>query len=120
MREASAMVFGELYLPRPLAFGRVVEWLTHLASEPRAGRLVLEVRADGRRVRYLLGCDAREATRLRRRLADALPEPCSSWAVLTQRRGVGRQRPDDSGNVRPGCRFTPRRPKPPRGRCCPP
>ncbi|TMQ91739.1 type IV secretory system conjugative DNA transfer family protein [Actinomadura soli] len=97
MSEASRMVFGELYLPRPLAFGRVVEWLTHLASEPRAGRLVLEVRADGRRVRYLLGCDAREATRLRRRLADALPR---ALLVMGGPHPAPRRRPTAAGQLR--------------------
>lgn len=83
MPDTDGLVFAELHLPRPLAFGQAVEWLTHLASEPGAIRVILEARADNAGVRYLLGGADVEATRLGRLLTSAIPE-----ALLTHGKDV--------------------------------
>lgn len=73
MPSASGMVFSGLYLPRPLDLAAVLRFLTRLASDRAAPRVVLEVRADETGTRHLLGCRATDVHSLRRLLRDLVP-----------------------------------------------
>lgn len=60
-------VWREIHWPRPLALAPLLGLLTRLASDQQRGPLVWEARAEGGKVRYLLGAadhDLRESTRL--------------------------------------------------------
>ncbi|MEC3979636.1 type IV secretory system conjugative DNA transfer family protein [Amycolatopsis sp. H20-H5] len=67
------LVFSGLHLPRPLDPGVVIRFLTRLASDRGAPRVVLEVRADEHGVRHLLGARATEVQTLRHLLGDLIP-----------------------------------------------
>jgi len=69
----SALVFSGLHLPRPLEPGVVTRFLTRLASDRAAPRVVLEVRADEHGVRHLLGARATDVQALRHLLGDLIP-----------------------------------------------
>ncbi|MEU8860912.1 type IV secretory system conjugative DNA transfer family protein [Streptomyces umbrinus] len=73
MRSRSNFVFSRLHLPRPLDAAVVDRFLTRLASDRDAPRVVLEVRADTDGVHHLLGCHATDVQALRRMLADLIP-----------------------------------------------
>ena len=73
MRSQSNVVFSGLHLPRPLNPAAVVGFLTRLASDRDAPRVVLEVRADEHGIRHLLGCRATDVHQLRRILSDLIP-----------------------------------------------
>jgi hypothetical protein len=67
------LVFSGLYLPRPLDPGVVMRFLSRLASDRDAPRVVLEVRADSQGVRHLLGARATDVHALRHMLGDLIP-----------------------------------------------
>lgn len=73
MPELAGLVFSEVHLPRPLDPAAVSAFLTRLASDQEAPRVVLELRADQERVRHLLGCAATDVHPLRRLLQDLIP-----------------------------------------------
>lgn len=73
MRSHTELVFSGLHLPRPLDPAAVVGFLTRLASDRDAPRVVLEVRADPGGIRHLLGCHATDVQALRRMLGDLIP-----------------------------------------------
>lgn len=73
MRKTQDLVFSGLHLPRPLELAAVKRLLARLASDRGAPRVVLEVRADGGHIRYLVGCRATDVHGLRRLLADLIP-----------------------------------------------
>ncbi|UJV42767.1 hypothetical protein CVT30_25615 [Streptomyces sp. AMCC400023] len=73
MRSHTELVFSGLHLPRPLAPAAVAGFLTRLASDRDAPRVVLEVRADPGGIRHLLGCHATDVQALRRMLGDLIP-----------------------------------------------
>ncbi|MFF5498972.1 type IV secretory system conjugative DNA transfer family protein [Streptomyces aquilus] len=90
MRSRSDFVFSRLHLPRPLDAAVVDRFLTRLASDRDASRVVLEVRADADGVRHLLGCRATDIQALRRMLADLIP-----GSLLTSpSTGQGEPRPE--------------------------
>ena len=73
MRSQTELVFSGLHLPRPLDPVMVVRFLSRLASDRAAPRIVLEVRVDQAGVRHLLGCRATDVHALRHLLADLMP-----------------------------------------------
>lgn len=73
MGKAADIIFSGLHLPRPLDLGVVVRFLEGLAADRTGMRLVLEVRADGAGIRYLLGCRATDVHVVRRLLGDLIP-----------------------------------------------
>ncbi len=73
MPSAPGLVFSDLALPRPLEPGLVIEFLTRLAADRAAPRVVLEARTDENGIRHLLGCRAHDVHGLRRMLADLIP-----------------------------------------------
>jgi hypothetical protein len=102
MPSTSTLVFSQLHLPRPLDTLAVTAFLTRLASDQDAPRVALELRADHKGVRHLLGCRATDVPALRRLLSDLLP-----GSLLTSpRNGDGPARPDveSAGHlrIRPG------------------
>lgn len=72
-RSHTELVFSGLHLPRPLDPATVAGFLTRLASDRDAPRVVLEVRADPGGIRHLLGCHATDVQALRRMLGDLIP-----------------------------------------------
>lgn len=73
MPSHSALVFSGLHLPRPLDPGRVTQFLARLAADRDAPRVVIEVRANERGTRHLLGSRATDVHSLRRMLGDLVP-----------------------------------------------
>lgn len=73
MTNNGALVFSQLYLPRPLDAAALAAFLHRLAADRAAPRLVLEARADRRGIRHLLGCRPTDVHLFRRLLADFLP-----------------------------------------------
>lgn len=73
MPSASSIVFSGLHLPRPLDPAAVLRFLTRLAFDRAAPRVVLEVRADETGTRHLLGCRTTDVHPLRRLLRDLVP-----------------------------------------------
>jgi hypothetical protein len=73
MRSSAELVFSGLHLPRPLDPSVVARFLTRLASDRDAPRVVLEVRADSHGLRHLLGARATDVHGLRHLLADLIP-----------------------------------------------
>ncbi|MGH3628764.1 MAG: type IV secretory system conjugative DNA transfer family protein, partial [Sciscionella sp.] len=67
------VVFSGLHLPRPLDPAAVTTFLSRVAADRAAPRLVLETRADGAGTRHLLGCRRSDVHTMRRLLADFLP-----------------------------------------------
>jgi hypothetical protein len=89
MPKQSDMVFSGLYLPRPLDTATVLRFLTRLASDRAAPRVVLEVRADQNGTRYLLGCRATDVHPLRHLLTDLVP----GSVLTTPKHGASLPRP---------------------------
>lgn len=73
MPNQSALVFSGLHLPRPLDPAVVAQFLTRLAADRDAPRVVLETRADEQGVRHLLGSRPTDVHGLRRMLGDLIP-----------------------------------------------
>lgn len=73
MSNTKDLVFSELYLPRPLAASAVTAFVTRLATDQEAGRIVLEARAEQGTVRFLLGCRATDIPRTRHLLGNLIP-----------------------------------------------
>jgi hypothetical protein len=73
MPNTGTLVFSQLHLPRPLDMPAVGSFLTRLAADRDAPRVALEVRADERGIRYLLGSRATDVHGLRRMLGDLMP-----------------------------------------------
>jgi type IV secretory system conjugative DNA transfer VirD4/TraG family protein len=73
MPSSNELVFSGLYLPRPLELTSAITFLSRLAADRAAPRLVFEARADANGVRHLLGCRQSDVHGLRRLLADLLP-----------------------------------------------
>lgn len=73
MRTGDQLVFSGLHLPRPLDTGQVVQFLTQLAVDRTARRVVFEVRSTRKGVRHLVGTRASDLPILRRTLADLIP-----------------------------------------------
>ncbi len=73
MASNDGVVFSELYLPRPLAPAAVGQFITRLASDQDAARVVFEARGEQEGVRFLLGCRATDVHRIRKLLADFIP-----------------------------------------------
>lgn len=73
MPDTGTLVFSQLHLPRPLDASVVAAFLTRLASDRDAPRVALELRADHKGVRHLLGCPATDVPALRRLLGDLIP-----------------------------------------------
>lgn len=65
--------FARLHLPRPLDSGAVLALWGRLAADRQAAQLVLEIRAEGGQVRYLLGARPVDLARLARLLGHFLP-----------------------------------------------
>jgi hypothetical protein len=55
MPNSNELVFSRIHLPRPLDAGAVVAFLSRLAADRAAPRVVLEARADSNGIRHLLG-----------------------------------------------------------------
>ncbi|HEX3778707.1 MAG TPA: type IV secretory system conjugative DNA transfer family protein [Pseudonocardiaceae bacterium] len=96
MHNQSALVFSGLYLPRPLDPAMVAQFLTRLAADRDAPRVVLEVRADERGVRHLLGSRPTDVHSLRRMLGDLIP----GSVLTTPQQGDAIPRPDMSAGGR--------------------
>lgn len=73
MSNNNGLIFSELYLPRPLAASAVTGFVTRLATDQEAGRIVFEVRAEQGAVRFLLGCRATDIPRTRHLLGNLIP-----------------------------------------------
>lgn len=67
------LVFARLHLPRPLDVEAVIALLGRLAADRQLGRLILEARSEGGKVRYLLGARSADVRRLGHLLHDFLP-----------------------------------------------
>jgi hypothetical protein len=70
---SAELVFSGLHLPRPLELATAMRFLSRLASDRAAPRVVLEIRADQDGVRHLLGCRATDVHALRHLLSDLIP-----------------------------------------------
>lgn len=103
MNSNDGVVFSELYLPRPLAPAAVGQFITRLASDQDAARVVFEARGEQEGVRFLLGCRPTDMHRIRKLLADFIPGALlnglsrSRLAMVTARRLVLRP----SGRTQP-------------------
>jgi hypothetical protein len=97
MRSRSELVFSGLHLPRPLDPAAVAGFLTRLASDRDAPRVVLEVRADPGGIRHLLGCHPTDVQALRRMLGDLIP----GSLLTTPGTGTTQPRPpvDEAGRL---------------------
>jgi Type IV secretory system Conjugative DNA transfer len=84
------MVFSGLYLPRPLDPAAVLQFLTRLATDRAAPRIVLEVRADQSGTRHLLGARPIDVHALRHLLTDLIP----GSLLTTPKHGTELPRPD--------------------------
>jgi hypothetical protein len=73
MTNTPELVFSGLHLPRPLEVEAVTRFLSRLAADRAAPRVVLELRADQAGVRYLLGCRPTDVHGLRQLLGDLVP-----------------------------------------------
>jgi hypothetical protein len=89
VRSKSELVFSGLHLPRPLDPAVVARFLTRLASDRDAPRVVLEVRADVHGVRHLLGVRATDVHTLRQMLGDLIP----GSLLTTPKQGSQQPRP---------------------------
>lgn len=70
---APVMTFSQLHLPRPLEPAAALGLLARWAADRDAPRIVLELRADTRGVRYVLGARTTEVQGLRAMLEHLLP-----------------------------------------------
>jgi hypothetical protein len=68
----TSWVFSSLHLARPLDTGAVLGFLTRLAADRDAPRLVFEVRAGKTGTEYLLGCAATAVHAMRHLLSDLI------------------------------------------------
>ncbi|HEU5156151.1 MAG TPA: type IV secretory system conjugative DNA transfer family protein [Streptosporangiaceae bacterium] len=89
MPKQKDMVFSGLHLPRPLDPAAVIRFLTRLATDRAAPRIVLEIRAEQSGTRHLLGCRATDVHPLRQLLGDLVP----GSLLTTPKHGAGLPRP---------------------------
>jgi hypothetical protein len=84
-RDATDLIWQRLHWRRPITANAVTELLRLWAADPRAPRLVLEVRSGPSGVRYLLGVPELSATYLSAQLRHVLPGAFLSLAKASDR-----------------------------------
>lgn len=90
MPKHAELVFSGLHLPRPLDLAAVTGFLTRLAYDRAAVRMVLEVRASQEGVRHLLGCRPTDMHGLRQLFNDLIP----GSVLTTPHQGSQEPRPE--------------------------
>jgi Type IV secretory system Conjugative DNA transfer len=86
MANSTDLTFSGLHLPRPLDAATVRDFLTRLAADRDAPRVVFEVRADQAGIRHLVGCHAPDVQPLRRLLGDLIPGSVMSGLTTSEPR----------------------------------
>lgn len=87
------MKWHELHWQRPLSHLQAIGLLTRLASDIELGTIILEVRAEAGRIRYLLGARPDDARQVRAILSELIPGTATT-------RTEQRERVERAGRVR--------------------